>query len=221
MISIIALLIALLMPAMRRAKEQVRNTTCLTNVRQIALACVSYSGDHKGLSPPGIYPGLAHLGILLLHPDYVRDFPSCAADKSLPGTQDFGTITRWWSPPGPAPGPILSRVGGTLPRVLPAHYITRVWYEKPRHSGSDPLHETKAIIDYGPGSVLVWETVHRGDHEDDVYGIYDRFEVPVSFAHAVAHMDVSAEFIVATQQTNPSDWTMGQWVDPRHELPPF
>ena len=46
-ISIIALLIALLLPALGSARETSRMSQCLTNLKQIQLAAVIYSGDNK------------------------------------------------------------------------------------------------------------------------------------------------------------------------------
>ena len=45
-IAIIALLLAILMPAMRKAKEFARETTCKSNQRSIGLAILMYLGDN-------------------------------------------------------------------------------------------------------------------------------------------------------------------------------
>jgi prepilin-type N-terminal cleavage/methylation domain-containing protein/prepilin-type processing-associated H-X9-DG protein len=45
-IAIIALLLAILMPAMRKAKEFARETTCKSNQRSIGLAIIMYLGDN-------------------------------------------------------------------------------------------------------------------------------------------------------------------------------
>ena len=45
-ISIIALLVSLLMPALSRAREQARSVECLSNLRRIALSVVFYSDDN-------------------------------------------------------------------------------------------------------------------------------------------------------------------------------
>lgn len=50
-IAIIALLVSLLLPALSKAREAGRSTTCLSNLRQNYIAIRSYADDNKGWSP--------------------------------------------------------------------------------------------------------------------------------------------------------------------------
>jgi prepilin-type N-terminal cleavage/methylation domain-containing protein/prepilin-type processing-associated H-X9-DG protein len=50
-IGIIAVLIAMLLPALNKAREQARATKCLSNLRQLAIALVSYCNNNKGSFP--------------------------------------------------------------------------------------------------------------------------------------------------------------------------
>jgi prepilin-type N-terminal cleavage/methylation domain-containing protein/prepilin-type processing-associated H-X9-DG protein len=51
-IGIIALLIAILLPALNRAREQANATQCLSNLRQIGLAMINYESDNGGRIVP-------------------------------------------------------------------------------------------------------------------------------------------------------------------------
>ncbi|MFW5867445.1 MAG: DUF1559 domain-containing protein, partial [Armatimonadota bacterium] len=52
-IAIIAILAAILFPVFARAREKARQTACLSNVKQIALATQMYAQDHGEMLPQG------------------------------------------------------------------------------------------------------------------------------------------------------------------------
>jgi len=54
-ISIIAILAAMLLPALAQAKEKARQTKCINSVHQQTLAVIMYSDDHDGMLPPTAY----------------------------------------------------------------------------------------------------------------------------------------------------------------------
>jgi prepilin-type N-terminal cleavage/methylation domain-containing protein/prepilin-type processing-associated H-X9-DG protein len=59
-IGIIALLIALLMPTLAKARRQAERVTCQSNLRQVGQALVIYAQEWKGwLYPPGLHSGKA------------------------------------------------------------------------------------------------------------------------------------------------------------------
>ena len=51
-IAIIAILAAMLLPALARAKESAKRIACLNNLRQLSLASQLYAGDYQGSYPP-------------------------------------------------------------------------------------------------------------------------------------------------------------------------
>jgi prepilin-type N-terminal cleavage/methylation domain-containing protein/prepilin-type processing-associated H-X9-DG protein len=52
-IGIIALLISILLPALAKARESAKTVQCLSNLRQIGVALVGYTSEHRGVLPPG------------------------------------------------------------------------------------------------------------------------------------------------------------------------
>src|SRR5215218_6009496 len=51
-IGIIALLVAILLPALNRARRQAATVQCSSNMRQLAQAMLMYIQDNKGIHPP-------------------------------------------------------------------------------------------------------------------------------------------------------------------------
>jgi prepilin-type N-terminal cleavage/methylation domain-containing protein len=56
-VAIIAMLLAMLLPVFENARYQVRITTCAANLRQISIASLTYTTDHRGW-----YPGAGNGG---------------------------------------------------------------------------------------------------------------------------------------------------------------
>jgi prepilin-type processing-associated H-X9-DG protein/prepilin-type N-terminal cleavage/methylation domain-containing protein len=59
-IGIIALLIAILLPALSKARRQANLVTCQTRLHQIGLGIIMYAGDNKGILPYGYWNGVAN-----------------------------------------------------------------------------------------------------------------------------------------------------------------
>lgn len=102
-IAIIAILAAILFPVFARAREKARQTSCLSNVKQLMLGYVMYAQDYDGYFPsdwrPGslgggwgdhyswramIYPYVKNLGIYTCPSDPVRAYAGNLAGKCLP-----------------------------------------------------------------------------------------------------------------------------------------
>ena len=53
MIAIISLLVSILIPSLKRAKELTRRVVCSSNLHQIGVALMTYAADHRGEFPEG------------------------------------------------------------------------------------------------------------------------------------------------------------------------
>ena len=53
-IAIIAILAAMLLPALSAARERARASNCVNNLRQIGVYALMYAGDHEDYFPPTI-----------------------------------------------------------------------------------------------------------------------------------------------------------------------
>jgi len=77
-IGIMAVLVAILLPALNKAREAAKATTCLSNLRQCGISLIAYSMDHGGEIPgainyrykPGTGEQNAPWALFLLRPEY-------------------------------------------------------------------------------------------------------------------------------------------------------
>ena len=58
MIAIIAILAAMLLPALSKAREKAEEVACINNMKQNTLGCISYAGDYKEFIPPVNYSAM-------------------------------------------------------------------------------------------------------------------------------------------------------------------
>lgn len=88
-IAILAILLALLIPGMAGAREKAMRATCMSNVRQLATASVSFATDHSDRLP---YPNWAGAGDRNFAPGWAYD-----ANKGFNGNINNLTNGALWS----------------------------------------------------------------------------------------------------------------------------
>ncbi len=86
-IGIIAVLIAILLPALARAREAARTVACASNIRQIGLATLAYANRHQGYLPVPVLGSNAVTGLVFGRPE------SAIWGTSVPGILDFSQGT--------------------------------------------------------------------------------------------------------------------------------
>ena len=92
-IAIIAILAAMLLPALSRAKVKALNAVCLSNVRQLALGETLYITDNRTTF---VYPGSSHIWLDVL-------LPTCGdvyKIRTCPLTHDVPIASRGGQPDG-------------------------------------------------------------------------------------------------------------------------
>lgn len=87
-VSVIAILIGLLLPALGNARTSARSVVCLSNIRQLQIASLMYAEDHRGRL---IEPGLPEGGIgpreELSWVNILRDYVDEGIDNISPGDE--------------------------------------------------------------------------------------------------------------------------------------
>jgi prepilin-type N-terminal cleavage/methylation domain-containing protein/prepilin-type processing-associated H-X9-DG protein len=102
-IGIIALLIAILLPALNKARDQSNTVKCLSNMRQIGLAMAGYAAENKGYTLPA--------GYLVTPIDQGRNAENYATILVNLGTLKAPTLANFTDGPSSEPSPYFCPAG--------------------------------------------------------------------------------------------------------------
>lgn len=92
-ISVIALLVALLLPTLARSRETAESTGCLSNLRQLGLATALYAQDRKDAIMPFGWE-INSGGSLFWWPRNLWPYMNCATDSDFTAVSAFRCPTR-------------------------------------------------------------------------------------------------------------------------------
>ncbi len=123
-IAIIAILAAMLLPALSRAKQRAQATACMNNTKQLTLAWIMYAGDNKDCTPylhdDGNDPGsIVEAGTNWCSGN-MAFYPSCTNYLLLQAGQIYQYINSWsvyHCPADASTAGLIDPRGGSQPRV--------------------------------------------------------------------------------------------------------
>ena len=88
-ISIIALLISILLPALQRAKRQARVLQCMANLKSIGIGMAGYVVENNGL-----YPGPSSISVSIIYAEYSNNDPR----RALVDMANDQAVEVWFCP---------------------------------------------------------------------------------------------------------------------------
>jgi type II secretory pathway pseudopilin PulG len=94
-VGIITLLIAILLPALRRAKEAANGAACSSNQRQLMMAFLMFANDHKGRLPGNYWDDQSHQPDPEKRDWLIGDNPTMTAVQQVADAPEKGTIFRY------------------------------------------------------------------------------------------------------------------------------
>jgi prepilin-type N-terminal cleavage/methylation domain-containing protein/prepilin-type processing-associated H-X9-DG protein len=90
-IAIIAILAAMLLPALSQAKEKAKGVYCVNNLKELGLCLVLYKDDNQGYFPPGLSQGATYW----IWPPLLRAYTTKGSDTGVFRCPSAPTASLW------------------------------------------------------------------------------------------------------------------------------
>ncbi len=163
MIGVVAILLALLIPAVQASREASRRVTCGSHLKQFGLAITNYESDHR------VYPSLVHLRVCLLpyldqsHVLKLIDF-SATTDAEHNGRIRALLLPGSLCPTDPAPG----MTAGVAATSYGNNYGTGLGFNGffALGHGEDSNLTSSAMIRDGLSATIAMSEILHGDRTD-------------------------------------------------------
>ena len=185
-VTIMALLVAMVLPAIKTVRDASRSAVCLSNVRQLAMGNITYAGDWKGYLPMianmnpdwtvGQTAGLPHLvGALYLDAqkgslggNSGRDVLKCPSDNRPTGSpgpggramEGYGYKQCVWG-------------GGALVVFSGGPSFVRLWSSYGHGMAFTPdgnYRKPNKLMNLSPSRVLFWDSITSYSYDDPAKG---------------------------------------------------
>ncbi len=196
-IAIIAILAAILFPVFARAREKARQTSCLSNLKQLGLGTLMYSGDYDERLPLRWHSNDSSFGPPVAIYPYVKNeqlYECPSWTDTTPAYSAIAPMSYTWPGGGPAhPAPCNSTTPcTTCGRTCGANYFP-----------FDGYRGVKLAVIQAPAQlIMIYEFEGNGgtDHDNGVHTFYERYAALEAYQHHnggnnYAFMDGHAKFM--------------------------
>jgi len=200
-IAIIAILAAILFPVFARAREKARQTSCLNNVKSLALATLMYAGDYDERLPLRWHSTDDHFGVPDQILPYVKNnqiFECPSWSDTSPDHSHISPMSYTWPGGGPAhPESPCATCGATCG----ANYFPFDGYRGVK----------LAVIEAPANCIMIYEFEGNGgtDHDRGVHTFYEARSRDPNYArhndgNNYAFLDGHAKWL---KETKAGQWT--------------